>query len=60
METIIPPRERRCERCGRHDVWDETTQTWVAAEVDGEPQRGRPHCLHEWDINGTYNPIEGD
>ena len=60
METIIPPRERVCERCGRRDVWDETRETWTAAEVDGELARGSPHCLHEWDINGTYSPLTED
>ncbi len=54
MEAIIPPRNRRCERCGRVDSWDSDAQTWVAAN-----ERGSPHCLHEWDINGTYNPVEG-
>jgi len=47
-----------CERCGRHDVWDEDAETWVIAEADGDEQVGNPHCLHEWDINGAYNPFE--
>ena len=59
METINPPTKRTCERCGRVAVWDETRETWVAAEVDGQRKRGDPHCLHEWDINGTYSPLEG-
>ena len=59
METITPPRERECNRCGRQDVWDDTTETWVAATVDGERRRGIPHCLHEWDIDGTYSPVTG-
>jgi hypothetical protein len=58
METITPPTKRTCERCGRVAVWDETRETWVAAAVDGEQKRGDPHCLHEWDINGTYSPLE--
>jgi hypothetical protein len=58
MATLEPPTERVCERCGRTEVWDEDVKTWVAAgESD---QVGAPHCLHEWDINGTYNPIEGE
>jgi hypothetical protein len=55
--TIVPPSERRCERCGRRDVWDEEAENWVVATADGERQSGRPGCIHEWDINGTYNPI---
>jgi hypothetical protein len=39
------------------DVWSEREQKWVVAESDGEPQHGQPHCLHEWDINGSYNPF---
>jgi hypothetical protein len=60
MVEIEPPTERRCRRCGREDVWSESERTWVAAEVDGERRVGRPHCLHEWDINGRYNPVRGD
>ena len=55
MTTIVPPTERICERCGREDVWDPERENWV---IDGEA--GHPHCLHEWDINGTYNPLRGD
>ncbi len=53
MVTITPPTERVCERCGRKDEWDETKQTFVAQSS----QHGNPHCLHEWDINGKYNPL---
>ncbi len=52
MATIIPPTERTCERCGRHDVWDADGENWTIDEAAGDP-----HCLHEWDINGTYNPF---
>lgn len=51
MATIVPPRERTCERCGREDSWDEETENWAVNEP------GDPFCLHEWDINGTYNPV---
>ncbi|WP_302080887.1 HEWD family protein [Salinibaculum rarum] len=57
MSEVVPPEERVCERCGRMDVWSEREQKWVVAESDGEPQHGQPHCLHEWDINGAYNPF---
>lgn len=58
MATIVPPQERSCERCGRQEVWDEEQITWVATEVDGERKVGRPHCLHEWDVSGSYNPVK--
>lgn len=58
MAEVIPPNERVCERCGREDVWDGDAESWVIVTEDGEKHDGNPHCLHEWDINGTYNPIE--
>jgi uncharacterized OB-fold protein len=57
MTEVVPPSERVCERCGRKDAWDESEQKWVVVEEDGERQTGTAHCLHEWDINGTYNPF---
>ena len=56
---IVPPTERACTSCGRRDVWDEATENWVIAREDGERQAGNPHCIHEWDINGTYSPVAG-
>lgn len=58
MVTISPPTERVCERCGRHDVWDEAAENWIIAEADGEKQAGSPTCIHEWDINGQYSPVQ--
>jgi len=58
MTDITPPTERECERCGRRERWDDSRETFVAAEADGELRQGKPHCLHEWDINGTYNPLQ--
>jgi len=57
MTRLVPPTERTCERCGRHDVWDDDTDTWTITTVDGEKAIGNPYCLHEWDINGNYNPL---
>lgn len=54
---IEPPTRRTCERCGRTDRWDETVENWIIAEADGERQTGNKHCIHEWDINGQYNPV---
>ena len=58
MTVITSPRERTCERCGRRDVWDDTESTWRIAVEDGEKRSGNPHCLHEWDINGNFNPVD--
>lgn len=60
MTAIVPPRERFCVRCGRHSVWDDKKETWVAAVVDEERQVGTAHCLHEWDISGNYSPVRED
>ena len=60
MIRIEPPTERECERCGRKAVWDDEHGVWRAVEENGERRVGQAHCLHEWDINGTYNPaVEG-
>lgn len=58
MTLITSPIERTCERCGRRDVWDDTDNTWRIEVEDGTKQSGDPHCLHEWDINGTFNPVD--
>lgn len=57
MTAVIPPEERTCERCGRRDAWDETSTSWAIVEEDDEKRAGDPFCLHEWDINGNYNPF---
>ena len=54
MTTVHPPDARACERCGRREVWSEERETWVATDED---TRGNPHCVHVWDITGTYNPV---
>ena len=41
------------------DVWDDDAENWVIAEEDGQRRVGNRHCIHEWDINGRYNPIDG-
>lgn len=58
MYEVVPPTERTCERCGRRDSWSNAKKTWVIVEDEGEKRVGDPYCLHEWDINGNYNPID--
>lgn len=57
MVNVQPPSQRECLRCGRRDTWSDAAATWVAVEEDGECLRGRPHCLHDWNINGSFNPV---
>ena len=54
MIRIVPPDERECERCGRVEAWDDDRGVWAAS---GDAT-GNAHCLHEWDINGSYSPVE--
>jgi len=54
---VRTPTARVCERCGRAEHWDESLDAWQLVREDGEKQVGNPHCLHEWDINGTFNPV---
>ena len=56
--TLQTPDERSCELCGRVEAWDESAVTWRVATTDGEPQAGSLHCIHEWDINGSFVPFE--
>ncbi|SIR17301.1 hypothetical protein SAMN05421858_1688 [Haladaptatus litoreus] len=52
MAELNRPDRRRCTRCGREDEWNESNHNWTIAGDEG-----RPFCLHEWNINGTHNPI---
>ncbi|RZV08187.1 hypothetical protein BDK88_3152 [Natrinema hispanicum] len=55
---VRTPTARVCEICGRSEVWDDDLEAWQLAREDGDKQVGNPHCLHEWDINGTFNPVD--
>ena len=60
MVDIKAPGERTCERCGRRDVWDPERGAWtVRVDAEGNRQSGTAYCLHDWDINGSYNPLSG-
>ncbi|SFC33337.1 hypothetical protein SAMN05444422_10753 [Halobiforma haloterrestris] len=54
---VRTPTARVCERCGRAERWDDDLEAWQLDRDDGEKLIGNPHCLHEWDINGTFNPV---
>jgi hypothetical protein len=56
---LRPPTERTCERCGRREEWDADTGRWEVVREDGDPAAGNVFCLHEWDINGSFVPVEG-
>lgn len=52
--SIRKPTRRECERCGRREAWQEGSESWT---IDADAI-GDPHCIHEWDINGTFLPYE--
>lgn len=52
------PRQRGCERCERREVWNERNDGWRIDGEDGDRKVGNPHCIHEWDIDGTFSPFE--
>lgn len=54
---IRKPRSRKCELCGRQEVWDDERGSWQIVAEDGERAVGDPHCIHEWDITGSFTPI---
>jgi len=55
MAELRKPDERECERCGRREVWDDDHVTWRVADDDAH---GDVHCVHAWDIDGSFRPIE--
>ena len=46
--------------CGCVEPWDADAGTWRVAATDGEPQVGSLHCIHEWDVNGSFMPFGDD
>lgn len=56
--TLRTPDSRTCERCGRDERWDEDDRAWRIVAEDGERIVGDPYCVHEWDITGSFSPLE--
>ena len=56
--SLKKPHRRSCERCNRSEAWDSNLYSWRIVSENGEKQIGNIHCIHEWDITGTHNPIE--
>jgi len=57
---LCTPSRRRCERCGRLELFDDEIETWRIATDDGNRRVGDPYCIHEWDINGKFAPFSGE
>ncbi|WP_323677156.1 HEWD family protein [Halorubellus sp. PRR65] len=58
MADLRKPDERECERCGRREVWDDDHDTWRVPDREDASAVGDVHCVHEWDIDGSFRPIE--
>ena len=54
------PEKRSCDLCDRVEIWDDDAGTWRVATTDGESQVGSLHCIHEWDVNGSFLPFGDD
>ena len=54
------PTDRTCELCGRRETWNADDESWRVVEEDGERHVGKPFCIHEWDINGRFVPVDRD
>ena len=51
--TVRKPTLRTCERCGRTEEWNEEAESWRVSAASGDP-----FCIHEWDINGSFVPVD--
>jgi len=58
VTRISTPDRRQCERCGRAEYWDDDAETWRIEVEDGDRRASNPYCIHEWDINGSFTPVE--
>ena len=54
------PTDRTCELCGRRETWDGDAESWRVVEEDGQRHEGKAFCIHEWDINGRFVPVDQD
>ncbi|MFW5939656.1 MAG: HEWD family protein [Halolamina sp.] len=50
-DVLRTPERRNCERCGRVERYDDA-DGW---EVD---RTGEKFCIHEWDIDGAFVPVD--
>lgn len=51
-DVLRTPTRRVCERCGRTERYDDDGNGWQVAE------NGDIHCIHEWDIDGDFVPVQ--
>lgn len=51
---IRTPSERTCQDCGREEYWDDEVDNWRVSD----DHVGNVHCIHSWDITGSFTPVE--
>lgn len=51
-DFLRTPERRACERCGRVERYNGDTGVWRANRP------GEVNCIHEWDIDGTFVPVQ--
>jgi hypothetical protein len=52
-DVLRTPERRVCERCGRTERHGEESGGWQVV-TDGDL-----YCIHEWDIDGDFVPVQG-
>jgi len=59
VSDLQTPDRRECRRCGRTEHWDSEAETWtIPDDPDADGAVGRRHCIHEWDITGSFRPFD--
>ena len=53
-DVIRTPSERTCQDCDREEYWDDDEANWRIRD----DRVGNVHCIHSWDITGTFTPVE--
>lgn len=53
-DEIRAPSRRTCQDCGREEHWDADVENWRVSN----DALGDVHCIHAWDITGTFTPVE--
>ncbi|SEW30584.1 HEWD family protein [Halobacterium jilantaiense] len=55
MTQIRTPSERECTRCGRRERWSDDDVQWRIDDLAGDS-----HCVHDWDVTGSFNTVVRD
>lgn len=56
-QDIRAPSVRRCERCGRVEQWNSRRTTWECRRPSEKGPAETRHCIHEWNVTGSFCPV---